>query len=481
MNNSKLNYDYGDNVDSIFINNFSNSKIKFNMSENDINAVLRNNKENNELLNNINNKIKNIKYENLSYRSNYSSNNTKSYHSLYNEFKKKYNNGENNILENDKYDNINQHSNYKNYINASIQRNYLTLEPKNNKTDTYNIIENEIKSPLRNEYENKQKNNINLNFTEYKISSYTPNRYFSLNNSKSDYNIHAPNIEEKIIYYENKLAEQEKIKNRYEKEINFYKEEINKYKNSFQTITNFFEFISKNYIPDFYHKNKIFQINNESILYIYFKNLEEYIINLNKEMNDYKFKYQKLLDIDSSRRSISTKNTINKNKQINENNENILNNEKNENKIQNNSFSDVCNILGNNIENTSEKNSENFQKNNNYNSIYSDNDLDKYKDLEQRIILIEKELLLKKNKEKNSDISAESGHKISISKKNKKIINEENKNNNFLSDEKCKQKNNYLNHFIKNKRFDNNNNIKAKAIIKKKIHKNEKNKKKKKD
>ena len=452
------------------------------MSENDINAVLRDNKENDEFLNNINNKIKNMKYENLSYRSDHS-NNTKSYHNLYDEFKKKYNYGKNNIIENDKYDNINEQSNYKNYINSSIQRNYLTLEPKHNKTNssTYNMIENEIKSPLRDEYENKRNNNINLNFTEYKISSYTPNRYFSLNNSKSDCNIHVPKIEEKITYYEDKLAEQEKIKNKYEKEINYYKEEINKYKNSFQTITNFFEFISKNYIPDFFHKNKIFQINNESILYIYFKNLEEYIINLNKEMNDYKFKYQKLLDVDTSRRSISTKNTINKNnKQINENNENILNNEKNENKIQNNSFSDVCNNSGNNTVNTPEKYSEILQKNNNYNSIYSDNDLDRYKDLEQRIILIEKELLLKKDKE-NNNIRAESGHKISINKKNKKIINEENKNNNFLSDEKYKQKNNYLSHFIKNKRFDNNNNIKGKAIIKKKIHKIGKNKRKQKD
>ena len=67
------------------------------MSENDINAVLRDNKENDEFLNNINNKIKNMKYENLSYRSNYS-NNTKSYHNLYNEFKKKYNYGRNNII-----------------------------------------------------------------------------------------------------------------------------------------------------------------------------------------------------------------------------------------------------------------------------------------------------------------------------------------------------------------------------------------------
>ena len=47
---------------------------------------------------------------------------------------------------------------------------------------------------------------------------------------------------------------------------------------------------------------------------MYFKNLEEYISKLNKEVYDYKYKYEKLLEVDSNRPSLSTKNTMNMNK-----------------------------------------------------------------------------------------------------------------------------------------------------------------------
>ena len=195
--------------------------------------------------------------------------------------------------------------------------------------------------------------------------------------------------------------------------------QIKVYKNSFKVISDFFTFISNNFIQNFFPKNQIFQLDNENILYMYFKNLEEYISKLNKEVYDYKYKYEKLLEVDSNRPSLSTKNTLNMNKP------------NKEYRTQNNSFTEFCN-----------------------------KDNSKYENLEKRVLLLEKELFSKKSERKSEKkiegksekIRAKSGPKISINKKEitkiKKLKvddSETSKNNEIIEKKVNKNNNNTIN------------------------------------
>ena len=405
INNPKLNYDYGDNVDTEIINQISNSNIKLNIRD-DL-YIINNNKER-EIKEINNNRIENIKYADIINKDKYL-NTTKNYSGLYNEFKRRYNSSENISKKNNKIKNFYRQSYYKNYMNC-IQRNYLTL----NSNSLYNnlscdLFEKEIKTPLRSEYENKI-NNIDVNFSENKMNSFTPNRYFKSNN-KNKVDVFILKAKEKIFSLENKIQE-------YEKERISYINQLKIYKNSFKVISDFFSFISKNFIQNFFPKNQIFQLDDENILYMYFKNLEEYITKLNNEVNDYKYKYEKLLEIDSNRPSLSTKNTMN------------LNKPNKDYRTQNNSFSEFYDKTENSIYENGNDNNENYNSN---------NDNNKYKNLEKRVLLLEKELFSKKDGEKTEKIRAKSGTKISINKKEitkkKKIKvdnNENNKNNEII-------------------------------------------------
>ena len=393
INNPKLNYDYGDNVDTEIINQISNSNIKINIRDNL--DIINNNKEK-ENIDMNNDRIVNLKYTDIINKNKYL-NTTKNYSSLYNEFKRRYNSCENLAKQNNKVNNYYRQSYYKNYMNC-IQRNYLTLNSNSLSNNiSYNLFEKEIKTPLRYEYENKI-NNINVNFTENKINSFTPNRYFkSNNNKKNKIDTFISKAKEKILFLENKIQE-------YEKERISYINQIKVYKNSFKVISDFFTFISNNFIQNFFPKNQIFQLDNENILYMYFKNLEEYISKLNKEVYDYKYKYEKLLEVDSNRPSLSTKNTLNMNKP------------NKEYRTQNNSFTEFCDKTGNSIYD---------DDNDNSNNENSNKDNSKYENLEKRVLLLEKELFSKKSERKNEKkiegksekIRAKSGPKISINKK----------------------------------------------------------------
>ena len=417
INKPNLNYDYGDSMNSIIINEITNSNIKYNIANTNkkINEVINNNKYNKDKSSNTNDintdKILNIKYESFSTKNNYS-NETKPYYNLYNEFKMKYkNNKENKTVENT---GLIERNYLTNYINTTAKRNYLTLEPNHSSNKlSYNTIDKEIKTPLRDEYENKT-NNINLNFTEYKINSFTPDRYISLNNNKSDID------SSKIIYLENKTAQQQKLIEKYKNDIYINMNEIKMYKNRFKIIKEFFDGLSKKFNHEFIQKDKISEINEENILKAYFKNLEDYIIKLNKQINDYKYKYQKLLDLDSSIHS--TINKENKNKEI---------------LIENNTFSD-------NNENINEKN------NNYFYNMNSNNELEMYKTLEKRVLLLEKELFNKNYQQKSIKIRNKSTPKIRIKKAKTKKIEETKEDNN--KNEKVNKKNNMI-RLIKNLLF----------------------------
>ena len=428
INNPKLNYDYGDNVDTEIINQISNSNIKMNIRDNL--DIINNNKEK-ENIDMNNDRIVNLKYTDIINKNKYL-NTTKNYSSLYNEFKRRYNSCENLAKQNNKVNNYYRQSYYKNYMNC-IQRNYLTLNSNSLSNNiSCNLFEKEIKTPLRYEYENKI-NNINVNFTENKINSFTPNRYFkSNNNKKNKIDTFISKAKEKILVLENKIQE-------YEKERISYINQIKVYKNSFKVISDFFTFISNNFIQNFFPKNQIFQLDNENILYMYFKNLEEYISKLNKEVYDYKYKYEKLLEVDSNRPSLSTKNTMNMNKP------------NKEYRTQNNSFTEFCDKTGNSIYD---------DDNDNSNNENSNKDNSKYENLEKRVLLLEKELFSKKSERKSEKkiegksekIRAKSGPKISINKKEitkiKKLKvddSETSKNNEIIEKKVNKNNNNTIN------------------------------------
>ena len=341
--------------------------------------------------------------------------------------------------------------------NSNLHRNYLTLDSYNlhssnnnniNTNNKYNNINNktsinsisclpyqDLKTPLRNEFRKETRNNIDDTF---KINSYTPNRNYNSNNINdinlyNNSSVNDTKIKTQIISLQNRLnlyeESLEKTKNQYEEQINNYMNQIKLYNNLFVTINNFFIFISNNYIPEispFFKEGESQEyissyFLNDKNINIKFKKIEDYIIRLNKDLNDYKFKYQKLLDLDSCRPPLSNKNSL------------TNNNKENEYRKQNSSSSDMCDITGNSIynfnnhpENIFENNFENYQKNsvpnnNNKNIIkgqiellngnnyeeknpfknISQNDNDIYKTLEQRVLILERELLSKKNTNNN--------------------------------------------------------------------------------
>ena len=386
LNNPKLNYDYGDNANTKILNEITKRKIKVNIEENLDNIKIY--KEYDEKYNT--DKIKNINMTYDDSQKKYrNSNSVKTYDNLYKEFKRRYNNTKENYNIEDKKLNNNyyQQNIYKNYIDNinSINRNYITLNAKHSSNNTsYNLFEKEIKSPL--------------NFYDFKINSF-----------KKDLK------KEQVIYLEKKLEECEKEKNNYMNQINIYK-------NNLLIISEFFSFISENFNQDFFPKNETIQIDNENSIYGYFKKLKEYISGLNKEVKDYKYKYEKLLNLDSNIhniRSLSSRHTLN------------VNRHNREFKTQNNSFSDFCDNEGNlNIESNI------------------------YKSLEKRVLLIEKKLF-EKNKEKGIKIRTKSSPKISITK---------NKNN------KTKEK--YLENFMSQPSQINSTNRKKVALLKNKNNKN---------
>ena len=290
-------------------------------------------------------------------------------------------------------------------------------------TSKYDNNIKEVSSPIRTTEFIKNNNNKSFDYltelndyNKNNFKAFTPNRYYNFNNNvdKSNNN------------------------------------------NLIHIISNFFNFISKNYIQNLYLEKNI--LNEEDII-LNFKKIEEYIIKLNKEVNDYKYKYQKLLDIDSIRPTMTTKNSVN------------IYKDNSDNKKQNSTISDIYDNINNNFHN---KNFENILKenikehNNNYSSLNSYEDNDIYKALEKRVFILEKELLSRKNEKgekKGKILRAKSGNKILFDNKFRKENNKEmsmNVENDFTekNDKKIKKnRNNYFRMNLKEKiMFKNRNN-----------------------
>jgi hypothetical protein len=147
------------------------------------------------------------------------------------------------------------------------------------------------KSKLQKEINNNDNNNRQQNFNDILNQIKQSN---IINNIDKEYNNEIENLKNKISQYEVTL---ENIKNQYQEQINYYIQQLSNY-NIFITITtNFFQNISKKYIPNynFNMPNNVTEPNNfiplnQKDLEEKFAKIEQYIGDLNSELNEYKGK-----------------------------------------------------------------------------------------------------------------------------------------------------------------------------------------------
>ena len=147
------------------------------------------------------------------------------------------------------------------------------------------------KSKLQKEINNNDNNNRQQNFNDILNQIKQSN---IINNIDKEYNNEIENLKNKISQYEVTL---ENMKNQYQEQINYYIQQLSNY-NIFITITtNFFQNISKKYIPNynFNMPNNVTEPNNfiplnQKDLEEKFAKIEQYINDLNSELNEYKGK-----------------------------------------------------------------------------------------------------------------------------------------------------------------------------------------------
>jgi hypothetical protein len=147
------------------------------------------------------------------------------------------------------------------------------------------------KSKLQKEINNYDNNNRQQNFNDILNQIKQSN---IINNIDKEYNNEIENLKNKISQYEVTL---ENMKNQYQEQINYYIQQLSNY-NIFITITtNFFQNISKKYIPNynFNMPNNVTEPNNfiplnQKDLEEKFAKIEQYIGDLNSELNEYKGK-----------------------------------------------------------------------------------------------------------------------------------------------------------------------------------------------
>ena len=261
-------------------------------------------------LNNINSNYAPLKYKN--YNTN----------ELRKETNNKQNNNNNNILRFNSYRDNNFHSN----LNNELEKNKLKLE--NEKLIKENIlIKKELKDAL---------NQIN------KIKE-QPLIVNSNNIKNNDLKEQLSLLNNKITIYEVSL---EKTKNLYEKQINYYVQQLSNYNILISIVTSFFENISKKYIPNYnfnfqkiyvdkFNSNSQNDVNplDKSDLEEKFQKIENYIYNIQQELNNYRLEGKRLEPPLSYN-------------QYNENNENENKNEFNRN--NNGEEKDIYNLENNN-------------------------------------------------------------------------------------------------------------------------------------
>ena len=276
-------------------------------------------------LNNINSNYTPLKYKNyntneLKKESNNKQKNNNS--RLYEISNTNYINNNNNILKFNSYRDNNFHSN----LNNELEKNKLKLE--NEKLIKENIlIKNELKDAL-NQINKIKEQPLILNSNNIRNNNDLKEQLSLLNN--------------KITIYEVSL---EKTKNLYEKQINYYVQQLTNYNILISIVTSFFENISKKYIPNYnfnlqniyadkFNSNIQNDVNplNKSDLEEKFQKIENYIYNLQQELNNYRIQGKCLdppLSYNQYNGKNENKNEFNQNKNGKEND--VYNLEKNNN------------------------------------------------------------------------------------------------------------------------------------------------------
>ena len=185
----------------------------------------------------------------------------------------------NNIRNNNQNDFLKFNS-YKNIQNNELFHKNLNyeLEKSKNKMQKQNIFNEK----------NYKQNNIDDFLT--RIAPNSPKS----NDINNQFNEEIETLKNKILQYEESL---ENTKIQYQKQINFYIQQLTNYNTLITIITNFFTNISKKYIPNynFNIQNNIIEPNNfiqlnQKDLEEKFEKIEQYINDLNLELNDYKKK-----------------------------------------------------------------------------------------------------------------------------------------------------------------------------------------------
>ena len=290
-------------------------------------------------LNNINSNYIPLKYKNYNTNELKKESNNKQKNNisgLYENSNTNYINNNHNILRFNSYRDNNFHSN----LNNELEKNKLKLE--NEKLIKENIlIKNELKDAL---------NQIN------KIKE-QPLILNSNNNRNNDLKEQLSLLNNKITIYEVSL---EKTKNLYEKQINYYVQQMSNYNILISIVTSFFENISKKYIPNYnfnlqnfyvdkFNSNSQNDVNplNKNDLEEKFQKIENYIYNIQQELNNYRLQ-GKRLDPPLTYNQYNEKNE-NKNKSEFNQNRNGEENDVYNFENSNNSFMKTENIFENEI------------------------------------------------------------------------------------------------------------------------------------
>ena len=217
------------------------------------------------------------------------------------------NHNNNNILRFNSYRDNNFHSN----LNNELEKNKLKLE--NEKLIKENIlIKNELKDAL-NQLNKIKEQPLILNS----------------NNNNNDLKEQLSLLNNKITIYEVSL---EKTKNLYEKQINYYIQQLSNYNILIAIVNSFFEAISKKYIPNYnfnlqniyinkFDSNSQNDINplNKSDLEEKFQKIENYIYNIQQELNNYRLQGKRLDPPLSYNQYNENKNEFDQNKDREEN------------------------------------------------------------------------------------------------------------------------------------------------------------------
>ena len=308
--------------------------------------------------------------------------------------------------------NIEKDDNYDNYYfddNNNINYNGNNKNEMNNNLYQNSINNSNMYIQLKNENEKLQKENIYL---KQELTN-------TINSLKQiEYKLHS--LQSKLELYEASL---ENTKTQYEDQINKYQNQITKYEDIITIVNSFFNNIDNKFSLNLNlsNNNVMNGINFEENL----QTIEKYILDLNNEIKNYRLilennsfnNLQNLNQADLSNIKLKDsylynknnfnnindfvfKENINESKKLNINKYNFNYEDKKNNDINNNNNG---NILNNNdeeskyINNNNEDINLNNQNYSNYQQNFINNNNKDYKLLEQRVMMLEKELKFQQN------------------------------------------------------------------------------------